>query len=169
MMQHTGFRPSIRALLAATTLPAMLALSAGAAQAQTAPFKEIIGNWSGNGTISLSNGTNERIRCQAAYSLGERPNNLRSALRCASDSYKFELNSDVTYEDGAISGAWREPSRNLAGRLTGTAKPGEFAAKIDTPGFNANLRLGTQGDRQSVSLRSEGTEISGVTITLSRR
>ena len=99
--------------------------------------------------------------------MGPSDNSSRRCRKC--DSYKFELNSDVTYEGGSISGAWREPSRNLAGRLTGTAKPGEVAAKIDTPGFNANLRLGTQGDRQSVSLRSEGTEISGVTITLSRR
>ena len=32
------------------------------------PFAGLAGNWIGSGTISMKNGTNERIRCRATYS-----------------------------------------------------------------------------------------------------
>ena len=156
----------------AGALAAMLLLATDGGLAQrgpAGPFDNFVGSWSGSGTISLTNGSNERIRCQAAHALGNDAYNLRSTLRCASDSYRFELNSDVNYRGGAISGAWREASRNLSGLLSGSARPGELAARIDTPGFSANLTLAARGDRQSVTLQSQGTELTGVSIALTRR
>jgi hypothetical protein len=156
----------------AGALSAMLLLLTPGSLAQrgsAGPFDNFVGSWSGSGTVSLMNGANERIRCQAAHALGNNPNNLRSTLRCASASYSFELNSDVNYRGGAISGAWREASRNMAGFLSGSARPGELAARIDSPGFSASLTLATRGDRQSVTLQSQGTELTGVTIALTRR
>ena len=161
-------RPLVGAALLAS---ALLGLTAGA-QAQrgaTGPFGDIVGSWTGNGTVSLANGSNERIRCQAAYALGDDPNNLRTALRCASDSYKFELNSDVNFQGGSIQGAWREATRNLSGQVSGTAGPGEVAAKINSPGFAGTFTVATRGDKQSVSMQAPGTALAAVTISLSRR
>ena len=148
---------------------ALLALSPSAQAQQGGSFDTLIGTWSGTGTVSLASGAKERIRCQAAYALGNDANNLRSALRCASDSYKFELNSDVRDEGGKITGAWREATRNVTGPIAGTASGGDLQANIDMPGFAAGLNIATRGDKQVVSLRSQGTELTGISITFSRK
>ena len=46
---------------------AALTLSVSAGYAQSGPFAGFAGSWSGNGTVALSNGTTERIRCKAEY------------------------------------------------------------------------------------------------------
>lgn len=171
MLMPLSRRLSLHVAVTAALSLALLAATAGA-QAQRSgagPFGDVVGSWSGNGTVSLANGSNERIRCQAAYGLGNDPNNLRTALRCASDSYKFELNSDVVHQGGSISGAWRETTRNLSGQVSGTAKPGEVAAKIEGPGFSGTFTVSTRGDKQSVTMRAPESELAGVTIALSRR
>jgi hypothetical protein len=138
------------------------------ARAQSAPFAGLAGSWNGTGTITMSNGANERIRCRATYQVGEGGNSLQQSLRCASDSYKFELGSNVNYANGRIGGTWNEASRNASGSLAGTVRGGEILARADGPGFAANLLVTTRGNQQSVSIRSAGTDISEVSITLSK-
>ena len=53
------------------------------------------GNWSGAGTVTLDDGSTERIRCRASYAVGAGGNGLNQTLICASDSYKFNLSSNV--------------------------------------------------------------------------
>ena len=69
------------------------------------------GNWSGGGTVTLDDGSTERIRCRATYAVGAGGNGLNQTLTCASDSYKFDLASNVIAEGGALSGTWSESSR----------------------------------------------------------
>ena len=133
------------------------------------PFSDFVGSWAGSGTVNLANGSSERIRCNAAYAAGSDISNLRAVIRCASDSYKFELASDVINQGGRLSGAWRESTRNIAGQIAGSAKPGELQAAIDMPGFKAGLNIATRGNRQVVSIQSQGTELAGVSISLTRR
>ncbi len=165
--------PSRRAgrapLLGGALALAILASVPGAEAQQGGSFEGLVGSWAGAGTVSLANGSKERIRCQAAYALGKDANNLRSALRCASDSYKFELNSDVNSRAGALTGAWREATRGLTGGMSGTFNGKDVRARIESPGFSADLMLETNGNSQTVTLRSQGTELTGVAITLSRR
>src|SRR6266566_1664044 len=47
--------------------------------------------------------------------------NLSLNLKCASDSYNFNLTSDVEYQGGAIRGSWTEASRNASGTISGRA------------------------------------------------
>ena len=79
-----------------------------AAQAAENPFAHFTGSWAGQGKITVQNGSSERIRCRGTYRAGETGTTLSISLRCASDSYKFELASDVTYDGGAITGSWNE-------------------------------------------------------------
>src|SRR5260370_21011196 len=101
----------------------MLSVSAGPAQAR--PFAGFEGAWSGNGTVALSDGTTERIRCKADYKVNGSGLGLKQSLRRASGSYKFGLSSDVTSEGDRISGNWSEASRNIFGNLHGTAGRGD--------------------------------------------
>ena len=47
------------------------------------------GNWSGRGTVTLDDGSSERIRCRATYKVGGA--NMDMSLTCASDAYRFNL------------------------------------------------------------------------------
>jgi hypothetical protein len=169
MMTQPTRRPGPSHAICGVFALALLALSPSVHAQQGSPFGELVGSWSGNGTVALANGSKERIRCQAAYALGNDANNLRSALRCASDSYKFELNSDVVSRGGILSGAWREATRGLTGGLSGTLRGDDVQARIESPGFVADLSLVTNGSRQTVTLSSQGTELTGVSISLTRR
>ena len=144
---------------------AALLLSVSTGHAQSGPFAGFDGAWSGNGTVALSDGTTERIRCKADYKVNGSGLGLKQNLHCASDSYKFDLSSDVTSQGDRISGNWSEARRNIFGNLQGTAGGGQIEVFVEAAGFAANLTLRTNGNRQTVQINSKG-EIRGVTITM---
>jgi hypothetical protein len=146
---------------------AALLASVSAGHAQSRPFAGFDGAWSGNGTVSLSDGSTERIRCRADYKVNGSGQGLKQNLRCASDSYKFDLSSDVTSQGERISGNWTEASRNIYGNLQGTAGGGKIDVLVEAPGFTASLMLRTNGNRQTVQISSKG-DIKGVSITMVR-
>jgi hypothetical protein len=92
---------------------------------------------------------------------------LKQNLRCASDSYQFDLSSDVVSEGSQLTGTWSEASRNLFGSVRGRASDGEIEVFVEAAGFAANLTLRTRGNKQSVSIASKG-EIRNVSITMTR-
>jgi hypothetical protein len=140
----------------------------GTSHAAEGPFAHFTGNWSGSGVITVQNGSRERIRCRAHYVAREAGNGLGLLLRCASDSYKFELQSDISYDRGNITGSWNEASRQIYGQLAGQATANRIDAKASSVGFNAILSLTSRGNNQTVSMKSPGSEISEVTVALTR-
>jgi hypothetical protein len=166
-MKLFGSGPIARGVKAAG-IGAALMLSVSAAYAQSSgPFAGFDGAWSGTGTVSLSDGSVERIRCKADYKVNTTGMGLKQALHCASDSYKFDLTSDVTSNGDRISGNWAEASRNVFGSLQGTAGGGQIEVFVEANGFAANLTLRTNGNKQTVQINSKG-EIRGVNITMVR-
>jgi hypothetical protein len=159
---------SFAQVIKAAGIGAALLISALAGNAQSSgPFAGFDGVWSGTGTVALSDGTTERIRCKADYKINGGGMGLKQTLRCASDSYKFDLSSDVTSNGDRISGNWSEASRNLFGNLQGTAGGGTIQVFVEANGFAANLTLRTNGNHQTVQINSKG-EIRGVNITMIR-
>jgi len=111
----------------------------------------------------------ERLRCRASYNVGGTGAELRLNLRCASESYNFDLSGDVQYQGGAISGSWSEASRNASGTISGRANGEHIEAAARGDSFSANLSLTTRGGRQSVSIRPQGTSVTEVSLALDRR
>jgi hypothetical protein len=163
-MKRSGSGLLGRALMAGA-IGIALVLSASAAHAQSRPFAGFDGAWSGSGTVSLSDGSSERLRCRAQYRVDSTGLGLKQTLRCASDSYKFDLSSDVKSEGNRVSGQWSETSRNIFGSLQGTAGGGRIDVMVEAPGFTASLTLRTSGNRQSVQISSKG-DIRGVSINM---
>src|SRR3954471_4554068 len=152
----------------AAGIGAVLLFSVSASQAQSSgPFAGFEGAWTGTGTVSLSDGSTERIRCKADYKVAGTGLSLKQALHCASDSYKFDLTSDVTSQGERISGNWSEANRNIFSNLQGTAGGGQIEVFVEANGFAANLSLRTNGTKQTVQISSKG-EIRGVNITMTR-
>lgn len=158
---------SLQRQLRRVAAASFLAFVTSPANAQSAPFSGFAGSWSGNGSISMSDGSKERLRCRAMYRVSLDGATLRQTLRCASDSYKFELISDVFSEGGRLSGSWTEASRGISGSLQGSAQGSRMTATVDAPGFNANLALATSGNRQSISITSEG-DIRNVSVSMTK-
>jgi hypothetical protein len=154
-------------LLRTGLIGAALGLSAPAAFAQSAPFAGMAGVWSGSGTIALEGGAKERIRCKATYAVSSEGNGLNQALLCASDSYKFELKSDVIAKSGALTGNWAETTRNVGGSLQGRAGNGQFDVTVSAPAFTAKLVMTTNGNKQNVAITSDGS-FKGANIALNR-
>ena len=138
-----------------------------ASYAQSGPFAGLAGVWSGGGTVTLDDGSTERIRCRATYAVGNGGNGLNQSLTCASDSYRFNLASNVVANGGSLSGTWSESSRGVNGSLEGRGANGTFQLVASAPGFTANISLTTRGNRQSVVIRAE-SQFRGASISLSR-
>ena len=139
--------------------------SASASYAQSGPFAGLAGNWSGAGTVTLDDGSRERIRCRASYQVGGPK--MTMTLTCASDAYKFNLAANVVDEGGAVSGSWTESSRNVSGVLQGRGGGGNFQIVASTAGFNSNISLRTAGNKQTVTMRAD-SQFKGADISLSK-
>src|ERR1700722_4014810 len=157
----------LRSRIVAVGVLGALLVSGSAAFAVSGPFAEMAGVWSGSGTIALDSGASERIRCRATYAVSGDGTGLNQNLVCASDSYKFELKSDVLAKDGSLSGTWSEITRIVPGSLEGRARNGQFDIVVSAAAFKAKLSVTTNGNKQAVSISSEGA-IKGASISLSR-
>jgi hypothetical protein len=161
---HVAARRLILALVALLAVN----LFGSASYAQSGgPFAGMAGNWSGGGTVTLDDGSSERLRCRSSYAVGAGGNGLNLSLLCASDSYRFDLRSDVISDRGALSGSWSESSRGINGNLEGRGANGNFQVTASAPGFTANIALATRGARQSISITSQSA-FRSASIALSR-
>jgi hypothetical protein len=151
------------AALAITTGLIVVAADAAKAADSLAAFG---GSWSGGGTITVSNGSRERIRCRSS----NRPegSSLSLNLRCASDSYKFEFTSDIDSQGGNISGSWNENTRGVFGQLNGRLSNGRIQATASAIGVTASLSIAAHGNSLSVSISSPGSEIQDVSISMAK-
>jgi hypothetical protein len=153
------------ALASAVSLPALPVWAA------SGPFADFAGSWSGTGTLRPSGGEAERIRCNANYrQRGSSEREIDLQLKCASDSYNFDLVGQFTAdESNQISGRWTERSRNIGGTAVGNAQGERLQLHIESSGFAATLVMTTRNRRQSVSIDSQGAgQIVKASITLSR-
>lgn len=144
---------------------ALLVPTAG--HAQSGPFNGYGGNWNGSGAITIADSGTERIRCKGVYTVGSGGNALQQNIKCASDSYKFELSSDVAASGNQIKGTWSEASRNVNGTVEGSIAGQDITALVTTNGYAATFNVSTRGNKQNISISSKG-ELRGVTIALTK-
>lgn len=158
-------RPTAYLLAAASAAAVVLASDAAFA----GPFSAFDGNWTGNGTITTTSGAKERLRCRAHYDVGSGGMTLNQNLTCASDSYKFNVVSDVHAEGKSISGSWTETTRNAQGQISGTIGPTQISAQVQGIGFTARIGIAARAGGQAVTISPTGTDISNVTVTMTKR
>ena len=131
------------------------------------PFTGFAGEWTGGGDIAMTDGSQEKIRCKASYSVGPSGEALNINVNCASDSYRVNIISNVVAQGTSFSGTWRETTRQADGRITGSVtRPGELQASLDGTGFGIQLAATTNGKQQAVTIQAEGTDVKSVKISL---
>jgi hypothetical protein len=155
--------------LRAVLLAAFVAAPVSAVCAEEGPFEPFAGPWAGTGVISVASGPSERIRCRVHYYVAQEGRDLNQQLRCASDSYHFDVNSALLDDgSGRIVGNWTETNRNAAGKVSGQVDRQGVRAEVVGTGFSAALTIALRGDRQSVRIVPTGSDITAVTIELHR-
>jgi hypothetical protein len=143
----------------------MTAFAASTGHAQSGPFAGLNGTWNGGGTVTLDDGSSERIRCRAIYRVSGP--SMEMTLTCASDAYRFALQASVVDQGGAVSGTWSETSRNIGGSLQGHGGGGNFQVTASAAGFSAGISLRTVGNKQSVAMRAD-SQFRAANISLSK-
>jgi hypothetical protein len=128
------------------------------ALAESSPFAGFSGSWTGTGTLRPQGGAAERIRCKAEYRpRGSSEHEVELQLRCASDSYNFDLTGEFTADEkDQITGRWTERSRNVGGTAIGNAQGERLQIHTESSAFSADLVMVTRGRRQSVTIDSQG-------------
>ncbi|MHB8885788.1 MAG: hypothetical protein ACYC5H_12075 [Methylovirgula sp.] len=168
MLLQSFNRKSFAFAFALVATLAGVSMQAGPARA-AGPFSAFAGAWSGGGTIAMSDGTRERIRCRVTYSVRDAGNALVQNLVCASDSYKFDVRSDVQTNAGSLSGSWTETTRGVTGQVSGHVSGGIIRATVMGGAFSAALSLAVRGNSQSVVIQPQsGADVRQVMVRLRR-
>jgi hypothetical protein len=141
----------------------LLSGPATSAAAAAGPFEGLEGVWTGDGTLTHSSGTQERLTCRVQY-LMPSPSNLNQALRCSSDTYNFQINAAFSSANGRLSGNWSEVVQNLSGSVSGTVANGKIVGALKGPGFTAQLNVVTKGNTQTVDIQAPVQDIQAVSI-----
>ena len=159
---------SVKSLAASLVAAAALSLATDAG-AGDADFGTYAGRWVGSGTIKMSGGESESLKCRATYFVVDGGSGLEQNIRCASASYKFEVKSAMQQSGGgAISGTWQETQNNTSGRLSGRATASGLRLNVSSDKFSASMSVILSGSSQTVSIVPKGIDISSVTIGLKK-
>jgi len=155
--------------LFALPLAALFAPDLNSAQAQAASaFSGLAGAWSGEGTIALTKGSTEHLRCNANYAERGGGESVDLKLLCASASYHFDLRISLVATAGAVLGSWNEPSQKIEGGIAGTVSRGLINVTAKGQAFNAAVTVATRGAEQSVKIHADSGDLAQVAITLRR-
>jgi hypothetical protein len=161
----TGLFASPRRLTLAAVAFFVGVATASTSYAQSSVFAGFAGNWRGGGTVSLEDGSSERIRCRANYHVIGNTMDLK--LTCASDAYKFNLIASVVAAAGQVTGTWSETSRNVGGSIQGRGANGSFQVQAQAAGFTSHITLRTSGHKQSISMKAD-SQFRAARISLSK-
>jgi hypothetical protein len=160
----------VRIAIPACALIAAVAVQPPPALAADGPFAEFPGSWSGAGTLKPENGAAERIRCNANYRAGSAPNEINLQLRCASDSYNFDLVGEFAVDgQNQVNGRWTERTRSVGGTAVGNRSGDRLQLHVESAGFSAELVMITRNKHQSVIIDSHGAgQVVKASISLNR-
>ncbi|HZP70731.1 MAG TPA: hypothetical protein VFB29_12375 [Pseudolabrys sp.] len=164
-------RALLHVAIPACAVLAACVITPAAADAADGPFAEFSGSWSGAGTLRPENGAPERIRCNANYrQRGSSHRDIDLQLRCASDSYNFDLSGQFSADaQNQVSGQWTERTRSVGGTAVGNANGDRVQLHVEAPGFSAEVIMITRSKRQSVTIDSHGGgQVVKASISLSR-
>jgi len=154
---------------AALALAVGFLLTPNGAAAIAGPFSDMAGEWSGSGKLTYTNGTNERLRCRANYTVRRNGDTVDLSIRCASDSYKIDLSGYMTNDNGTISGRWSEPNYNAAGDLVGRVSGSKVDARAIGNTFSARLSMTTGENNQSVTIHPETVDVTQILVSFRKR
>ena len=132
------------------------------------PFDRLAGRWVGEGRLGMREGQTETVKCRATYFVEDGGDQLRQNVRCASSSGSIEITSSVAHAAGALTGSWRELTRNMGGELSGSVNANGFKVAVKGSDLSANMDIIVKGARQIIEIQFNSSALIGLTLVLSK-
>lgn len=142
----------------------VLAASAGAAS----PIDDMAGYWSGAGSVLLSNGKTEKVKCAVTYKVTEGGTQIKQSMRCASADYSINAAADLKVKGAQVTGNWEERTYSATGEVTGKYTGSAFTLAIKGGNFTASMNVSLSNCKQSISIAPQGLEVNKITIGLAK-
>jgi hypothetical protein len=145
-----------------------LAANMAVVPASASPFSDLPGRWTGSGSVKMSNGNSEQLKCVATYFVAGGGTSLQQNLRCASTSYKIDATASVQVNKGHVSGVWHEKIHSASGSVAGRIIGNGFNLTIEGENFSAAMSVTTSLCKQSVRITPRGFDISEISLRLAK-
>lgn len=150
-------------------LVAGLLIAVGAAPAAAAnPIQDMDGYWSGNGSVVLSNGSTERVKCSVFYKVTEGGSAIRQSMRCASADYKIDALAELRVKGDKVSGSWEEKTYSATGAVSGRFVENSFVLSIQGANFSAAMNVSLSDCKQNISISPQGLDVTRISIGLGK-
>lgn len=153
---------------AAVALGGVLLLAPTVEAKSASPFAGLAGNWRGGGSASFEGGRSERLTCTANYRPGGAGQTLSMTIKCANASVNVQLNGNLRYNNGRVSGSWSESSTGAGGSAAGRAGPSSLRLRIGGD-IAGNLSVSYGASSQSVSISTNNSAFRRANVSLRRR
>ncbi len=145
---------------------ASLAVSIASGPSQAAGIKDLAGRWSGWGSVKLTNGATEQVKCVATYFLKDTGSGLDQNLRCASSSYKIDAKANYVVSGSSVSGTWEERTHSAKGAVAGSFANDSFRLTVQGETFSANMTMTSSKCKQSISITPQGLDVRSISVGL---
>lgn len=154
---------AIKAIAAAIVLAAS-ALHSHAATVN--PFELVIGKWKGSGVMTMSDGTKERIACDADHSGNSLQ--LRLVIHCVSGERDIRMLARLSSNSGRLLGFWEEKYFSAAGAISGIATENKISFTV-SGNVNGNMVVNYSRTRQHVTITAKNVPLRSMDINMKRR
>jgi hypothetical protein len=158
----------MRLKLYAIAVAGAIAAAAAVAPVGAAPINDLVGRWSGWGSITMASGATEQVKCVATYFVDGGGAQMKQNLRCASTSYKIDATAKLNHSNGQLTGEWEEKTYAAIGAVAGRFTGNGFNVSITGPTFSAAMAVTTTSCKQSISITPTGFDISRISIGLDK-
>ena len=132
------------------------------------PLGEIAGYWTGVGSITLSGGNTERVKCVVIYKVDDGGGEIRQSIRCASADYKIDATADLRVRGEQVTGSWEEKTYAATGEVSGRYTGSDLVLSIRGASFTAAMNVSLSACKQSISIAPKGLDVSLVSIGLGK-
>lgn len=152
--------------LARASLAILLLTSTFSAAHAAKAVEQLAGRWSGWGTVNMTNGTKEQVKCVATFFIENNATSIRQNLRCASAAYKIDVRSNLNMNGKAISGTWEERNHNNAGTVSGRLAGSTFRLAISGSVLNAQMTLNAGRCKMNMNITPVDFNVQRIAIGL---
>jgi hypothetical protein len=146
----------------------LIAVCATAWAAATGPIGEMAGYWTGNGSVTLSGGNTERVKCAVIYKVSDDGVQIKQSIRCASTDYSINATADLKVKGEQVSGSWEEKTYSATGEVSGRFTGENLVLSIQGANFTASMNVSLSACKQSINISPKGLDVNRINIGLSK-
>lgn len=132
------------------------------------PIEAMAGYWSGTGSVALSGGKSERVKCSVTYKVSSSGSQIKQNMRCASTDYKIDAAADLRIQSGNVSGTWEEKTYSANGQVSGRVAGNSMNLTIKGEAFSAGMNLSTSDCKQTINITPKGLDVTRIQISLAK-